>query len=414
MMSVLGKLVRDKTFNVDENCKQLLEAAWKSLNEMSDLVTKRVKSSSRWTGKMYNFLTTGTYAKEQSEAENQLNKAFEALSFYVQVNTREQVHQVLRVVQILPKMDQKLDKMMAGQEKMDRKLDEIQKQLANFQNLSPAQDPRFRALAQQADLNGDGIVTDEEIMKFSRMAAVAKAADVDCDGVISEQEMAARYGDLHRKSGAFGGNVKMSNTEASDFWNTYFMGRDNVPCGHFVEALKEEFSYDDQSLEVIRSYMDLNGDGFISIDEFNLKTAKAGVEATCLKALEGRSNMNQGAVPTEVLPPSLSRSLPPSLPLPISPCPALPPSLPSSITPSCIHMYMDGWIIRMYACVYVCMFIHTHTYVFVCVCVYYIYINIYIHIYIRILRYHGHDRQIINVQACHDVLQWLHICKLHQ
>ena len=133
MMSVLGKLVRDKTFNVDENCKQLLEAAWKSLNEMSDLVTKRVKSSSHWTGKMNNFLTTGMYAKEQSEAENHLNKAFEALSFYVQVNTREQVHQVLRVVQILPKMDQKLDKMMSGQDKMDRKLDEIQKQLANIQ-----------------------------------------------------------------------------------------------------------------------------------------------------------------------------------------------------------------------------------------------------------------------------------------
>jgi hypothetical protein len=57
------------------------------------------------------------------------------------------------------------------------------------------EDPRLRALAQQADLNGDGVVTDEEIMKFARMAAVARAADVDGDGDISEQEMAARYGD---------------------------------------------------------------------------------------------------------------------------------------------------------------------------------------------------------------------------
>lgn len=54
---------------------------------------------------------------------------------------------------------------------------------------------KLRVLAQQADLNGDGVVTDEELMKFARMAEIARAADVDGDGHISEQEMAARYGD---------------------------------------------------------------------------------------------------------------------------------------------------------------------------------------------------------------------------
>ena len=54
---------------------------------------------------------------------------------------------------------------------------------------------KLRELAQQADLNSDGVVTDEELMKFARMAQIARAADVDGDGDISEQEMAARYGD---------------------------------------------------------------------------------------------------------------------------------------------------------------------------------------------------------------------------
>jgi Ca2+-binding EF-hand superfamily protein len=54
---------------------------------------------------------------------------------------------------------------------------------------------KLRELAQQADLNGDGVVTDEELMKFARMAEVVRAADVDGDGHISEQEMAAHYGD---------------------------------------------------------------------------------------------------------------------------------------------------------------------------------------------------------------------------
>jgi hypothetical protein len=123
MMSVLGKLVRDKQFTMDDDCNQLLESASQSLIKMSDLVNTRVKSSSRgWTGWMYNFLTTGQYAKEQSLAENHLNRAFQALSFSVHVETREQVQQVLRQLQILLKMDQTLD--------------EIQKQLTNGFSIS--------------------------------------------------------------------------------------------------------------------------------------------------------------------------------------------------------------------------------------------------------------------------------------
>ncbi len=152
--------------------------------------------------------------------------------------------------------------------------------------------------------------------------------------------------DLHRKFDLhmnLGGNVKASNTKAADFWKTYFTGTDNVTWKIFVIALKEEFSFDDHSLDLIRSYLDVDADGSISILEFNVRTAKDGVEGTCLKALQGPSNMNKGAVPTEVLPPSPSRSLPPSLPLSpdlsLSRSPSLPPKFYHSIVHSYVYMH---------------------------------------------------------------------------
>jgi hypothetical protein len=141
--------------------------------------------------------------------------------------------------------------------------------------------------------------------------------------------------DLHRKFDLhmnLGGNVKASNTKAADFWKTYFTGTDNVTWKIFVIALKEEFSFDDHSLDLIRSYLDVDADGSISILEFNVRTAKDGVEGTCLKALQGPSNMNKGAVPTEVLPLSPSRSLPPSLSLSPDLSRSLP--VPLSLPPS--------------------------------------------------------------------------------
>lgn len=54
---------------------------------------------------------------------------------------------------------------------------------------------KLRELAKQADFDGDGLVSDDELLIFARMAAVAKAADVDGDGNITEEELAARYGD---------------------------------------------------------------------------------------------------------------------------------------------------------------------------------------------------------------------------
>jgi hypothetical protein len=40
MMSMLGKLVRDKQFTVDNDCNQLLQSVSRSLIEMSDLVSQ--------------------------------------------------------------------------------------------------------------------------------------------------------------------------------------------------------------------------------------------------------------------------------------------------------------------------------------------------------------------------------------
>ena len=146
MMSVLGKLVRDKQFTVDNGCNQLLESASRSLIEMSDLVNERVKSIKRrgWTVRMCDFLTTKQYVKKQSSADDQLNKAFQALSLSVQVETKGQVEQVLRQVQTLPKLDQKLDQ-------IQNTLVQILEKVQNLEKFSPAHKGNVRMINTKAD-----------------------------------------------------------------------------------------------------------------------------------------------------------------------------------------------------------------------------------------------------------------------
>jgi hypothetical protein len=231
MMSVLGKLVRDKQFTVDEDCKQLLVSASKCLMEMSDLLTTRVKSSSRGlTVRMYNFFTTGQYAKQQSEAEDQLEKAFKALSLSVQVETKGQVDQVLGQVQILPKMDKKLDDIKQTLDETKGQVDQvlgqvqdIKQTLANIQNLPPA----------------------------------------------------------HK------GNVRMINTKADEFWREHFLEEEKVHWKVFAKDLQKTFSLDDDNLHCIHNQVNLEPDDYISRQEFNVwtKDSEDGVKGACDKAI---------------------------------------------------------------------------------------------------------------------------------
>jgi len=107
MMAVLGKLAKDTT--VDHTSRQLLESAAQAIIKMRKLVLKRLEASSGWTGKLYAFWTSDTYLRHSRIAQNGLDKAIEALSLKVAVDTKADVEKMLKKVNILPQMDAKLN-----------------------------------------------------------------------------------------------------------------------------------------------------------------------------------------------------------------------------------------------------------------------------------------------------------------
>jgi len=123
MMAVLGKLAKETT--VDPTSKELLQSAAQSIIKMRDLVMKRIDKSAGWTGKLYAFWTSDTYLRLSRIAQNGLDKAIEALSLKVAIDTRADVEKMLKKCEMLPKMDRKLDVLVAMTEESNRKLDQV-------------------------------------------------------------------------------------------------------------------------------------------------------------------------------------------------------------------------------------------------------------------------------------------------
>ncbi|KAJ1472208.1 kinase-like domain-containing protein, partial [Baffinella frigidus] len=78
-------------------------------------------------------------------------------------------------------------------------------------------------------------------------------------------------------------NIK--NEEARTFWMVCFLGADQVEWTIFAAALKDQFPFmeDAASLSKINESLDINGDGNVTVLEFNVFTRMLGLEGACRK-----------------------------------------------------------------------------------------------------------------------------------
>ena len=93
-MAVLGKLAKETA--PDATCQQLLKTAAQSIMKMKEIVTKRQEASQGWLGKMSAFWTSDVYLRQSRMAQEGLDKAIEALSLNVAVETRADVQKALK------------------------------------------------------------------------------------------------------------------------------------------------------------------------------------------------------------------------------------------------------------------------------------------------------------------------------
>jgi serine/threonine protein kinase len=117
---------------VDPTSQALLKEAARSIIKMRDLVMKRLESSSGYFGKVYAFWTSETYLRHSRIAQNGLDKAIEALSLKVAVDTKADVERMAKKVNMLPQMDMKLnvinakvDQVLANQVAEQQKMDAV-------------------------------------------------------------------------------------------------------------------------------------------------------------------------------------------------------------------------------------------------------------------------------------------------
>jgi serine/threonine protein kinase len=119
-------------WQVDATSQALLKDAARSIIKVRDLVMKRLEQSSGYLGKLYAFWTSETYLRHSRIAQNGLDKAIEALSLKVAVDTKADIEKMSKKVNMLPMMDQKLnvinqkvDQVLANQAAEQQKLDAV-------------------------------------------------------------------------------------------------------------------------------------------------------------------------------------------------------------------------------------------------------------------------------------------------
>ena len=118
LMAVLGRLAQET--QGDRDSEQMLKNAAVALRSVKVLVERRAKSmSSGVLAKAVAFWTASEYKKHMQVASEWLQKAIQALSLSVSAQTKADVVKVLDKVELLPRMDAKLDAM---NDKMDQVL----------------------------------------------------------------------------------------------------------------------------------------------------------------------------------------------------------------------------------------------------------------------------------------------------
>ena len=118
LMAVMGRLAQET--QGDSNIEKMLQNAAGALRQVRDLVAQRANSMNGGIlAKAAAFWTASAYQEQMKVASEWLQKAIQALSLSVSVQTKTEVVKVLDKVELLPRMDAKLDVM---NDKMDKVL----------------------------------------------------------------------------------------------------------------------------------------------------------------------------------------------------------------------------------------------------------------------------------------------------
>ena len=162
LMAVLGRLAQET--QGDRDSEKMLKNAAGALRSVKVLVERRAKSmSSGVLAKAVAFWTASEYKKHMQVASEWLQKAIQALSLSVSAQTKADVVKVLDKVELLPRMDAKLDAM---NDKMDKvlRLQESQLRLQEKQSAS-------EKIKKRRDLSMATCEIDEQEVKQGRFIA---------------------------------------------------------------------------------------------------------------------------------------------------------------------------------------------------------------------------------------------------
>jgi hypothetical protein len=115
LMAVFGRLADETTG--EENSEQMLQNAASALKKVRNLIIKRTQTSTGLLGKAAAFWTSAEFRNHIKIASDWLEKAIQALSLNVSTQTKVDVTAVLAKVDILPRMNERLNVI---NDKMDR------------------------------------------------------------------------------------------------------------------------------------------------------------------------------------------------------------------------------------------------------------------------------------------------------
>jgi len=122
-ISTLGFLAKEVHIDSDTD-KLLRQAIWPLLGLKQSLM-KRQEDSKGVVGKAMASLTSREYKSAMEHAQKHVQAAIDALSLRVQVNTQREVQQVLKKMNLLLNMDQKLDVLLSMAENNNKKFDQV-------------------------------------------------------------------------------------------------------------------------------------------------------------------------------------------------------------------------------------------------------------------------------------------------
>ena len=106
LMAVMGRLAQET--QGDSNIEKMLQNAAGALRQVRDLVAQRANSMNGGIlAKAAAFWTASAYQEQMKVASEWLQKAIQALSLSVSVQTKTEVVEVLDKVEVLPRMDAK-------------------------------------------------------------------------------------------------------------------------------------------------------------------------------------------------------------------------------------------------------------------------------------------------------------------